>query len=44
MKIRIKTIKLISLLLFILILSDRAVAFAYMGSMGYEGGISAANF
>ena len=43
MKIRIKTIKLISLLLFILILSDRAVAFAYMGSMGYEGGISAAN-
>jgi len=43
MKVKIKATRIISMLLFILILCEPAVSFAYMGSLGYEGGISAAD-
>lgn len=43
MKAKNKLKQIISLLLFIFIASDPTASLAYMGSMGYEGGISAAD-
>ena len=37
------TTKILSLILLIFILAKPITSFAYMGSMGYEGGISAAD-
>lgn len=43
MKAKIRIKRIISLLLFIFILTEPVTAIAHMGSMGYEGGISAAD-
>ena len=43
MKTGIKTAKLISILLLVIMLAEPAASFAYTGSMGFEGGISAAD-
>ena len=38
MKTGIKTAKLISILLLVIMLAEPAASFAYTGSMGFEGG------